>query len=686
MIPQDIRQKQILTCLATGIIRTDFYPEDVRNFCIGLYNTSPASYRYMRNSFDKRIPSPNTIQSWYANSNINCQPGILSYSMTVLQRKAAEYAAKGQKFIGGLLFDEMAIYKMVQWIGNKMVGYEYIPGIDSKKAQIASEVLVFMFTGMNETLHLPVAYYFTNKLDANLKSNLIQNIIQTIIETGVCLHSVTFDGFSSNPAAVSKLGANLNLFSASFNPSFNLKNYEIHVFIDPSHIMKLIRGILATQKVLYDVDGGKIKWAFYEHLVKFKNNRNLGLIHKMTQAHINWKSNPMNVRLAVETLSSSTADAMNYLKDKGFSQFIDADPTIKFNRIIDRFFDISNSTFSSESKENIFKRPMCADNIEQISDFFNEAIPYIKGLKYRTDAGNILPLCTSQSKTGFLGCVMNMTNLEKTYSLLSEMYNVTRFPTHSISQDHLESTFSRLRSLNGSNNNPTCTQLNSGMRKILCNTTLPYSEYSNCLAPADTVYNPYSNILSITSNRPKAKSIISTSFTPEEIESVLQELSQIKVTTNPLHDLSDLATAHIAFSIQNLVKKHFFCECLENIFDENELVHESFMRQGQQKKACQSTFEICKNSDYFLKVQILKGQFELELIFNAIFSGLNVENLYVNTPFDDCHKEHKKKFIQKIVCEYIRIKGTHIAKTATFNERNVDLRRKLSRMIINYNQ
>lgn len=190
----------------------------------------------MRNSFDNRIPAPVTIQSWYANSNINCQPGILSYSLSVLQRKAAEYGAKNQKFIGGLLFDEMAIYKMVQWMGNKMIGYEYIPGIDLKKAEIASEVLVFMFTGMNETLHLPVAYYFTNKLNADLKSTLIENIVEAIIDTGVCLHSVTFDGFSSNPAAVNKLGANLSVFSETFNPSFIMRNHEINVFIDPSTI------------------------------------------------------------------------------------------------------------------------------------------------------------------------------------------------------------------------------------------------------------------------------------------------------------------------------------------------------------------------------------------------------------------------------------------------------------------
>lgn len=68
----------------------------------------------MRNEFDGRIPTPGTIRSWYANSDINCKPGIIAYSLSVLKRKVAESAAKGDKLIGGLLFDEMAIHPLLQ--------------------------------------------------------------------------------------------------------------------------------------------------------------------------------------------------------------------------------------------------------------------------------------------------------------------------------------------------------------------------------------------------------------------------------------------------------------------------------------------------------------------------------------------------------------------------------------------
>lgn len=70
----------------------------------------------------------------------------------------------------------------------------------------------------------------------------------------------------------------------------------------------------------------------FEQLVQYKQQRNFGeSIHKMTQAHIKWKSDPMKVKLAVETLSASTANAMEYLMDQGFSHFQNAGATIRLD-------------------------------------------------------------------------------------------------------------------------------------------------------------------------------------------------------------------------------------------------------------------------------------------------------------------------------------------------------------------
>lgn len=456
---------QILSCLAVGIGNRQSYPETVRNFCIGLNNTSPAAYRYLRKEFDDRIPTPGTIRAWYSNSNINCKPGIIEYSLDVLERKVAEKAVQNQKLVGGLLFDEMSIYKLIQWTDNKVMGYENIPGNDRKDAQMATEALVFMFSGVNETLHLPVAYFFAHKAtDAVIKSNVVRSVIEAILDRGVVLTSITFDGFRTNPTLCRIFGAKLCVLSDDFDPSFFLKDIRVNVIFDPSHVIKLIRGILAKLKVLYDSQGNKIKWEYFVHLVRFKDKRNLGSVHKMNAAHIGWSSNPMKVRLAVETLSASTANAMEFLMNQNYPEFVGAEHTIRFTKIINNVFDVSNSTVSSESKENMLKRPMSANNLRIIINLFDEAIPYIRGLQYRSEKSRkLLPLCTSSDKTGFQGCIVNMSSFMDIYNSLSEQNYITRLTTHSLSQDHLENFFGKMRLLNGSNKNPTCQQFNAGM-------------------------------------------------------------------------------------------------------------------------------------------------------------------------------------------------------------------------------
>lgn len=74
----------------------------------------------------------------------------------------------------------------------------------------------------------------------------------------------------------------------------------------------------------------------------------------------------------------------------GYSQFIGAEYTIKFIRIVNDAFDISNSTHKSLSKENIFKRPWSTENIGQINIRRAEIIEYIKGLQIRTDNKRIM--------------------------------------------------------------------------------------------------------------------------------------------------------------------------------------------------------------------------------------------------------------------------------------------------------
>lgn len=205
----------------------------------------------------------------------------------------------------------------------------------------------------------------------------------------------------------------------------------------------------------------------------------------------------------------------------------------------------------------------------------------------------------------------------------------------------------------------------------------------------NTIYNPYSNITSVSSLRPKKADITERilQFTEEDAEAVSVELNQIERmnNANSLVDMNDLTIAHIAGTIEARIKHaKNICDLCQAVFRENERVYKSYTGPNTHIP-CQSTFKICRVADYYLKLEILKGQFSSDQIHFAIFSSLHIENLYMQS-FENHHEtDHKNKLIQIIICDYIRIKGNHIAKTITFSEQEKTMRQRLNRMTIFHN-
>lgn len=369
------------------------YSADIRDFCITLKNIHPAAYRFIRHEFNNHFPHEGTIISWHAESDINCKPGTLTHVFEILQRKAAEKMEKGEKLFGSFVFDEIAIRKHVQYVNGQLLGFENIPGTDLSQADIATEAIVFMFNAINDDLCLPIAYYFvTKKIDAPIKMKLVEKLLNDLLNIGIEVTNITFDGLRTNSSMCRLLGANLDVYSEEFKPSFTIGNKEIGIIFDVSHGMKLSRNTLAEKRTIYDENNNEIKWDYVEKLVLFRDNRNFALSHKLTQAHIKWKDNPMNVRLAVQIFSASTADSIEFLMNQGYPEFAGAEATIKFFRMWNDLFDVLNSTH--DTKKVALKNPMSKSNADQISELFRNACQYIRGLQVIQNSKKIR-LCSS---------------------------------------------------------------------------------------------------------------------------------------------------------------------------------------------------------------------------------------------------------------------------------------------------
>jgi len=142
-------------------------------------------------------------------------------------------------------------------------------------------------------------------------------------------------------------------------------------------MIKLARNTLGNCLVLESM-AGQIKWCYFEYLHELQKNLSLKFANKISNVHINWQQNKMKVKIAVQLLSSLTANALQYLKDKdnNYPQFSGCDETINFCRTIDQIFDFLNSR-SPFSKG--FKSPIFQSNIQFIKD---KNIPFIHNLYF----------------------------------------------------------------------------------------------------------------------------------------------------------------------------------------------------------------------------------------------------------------------------------------------------------------
>jgi len=129
-------------------------------------------------------------------------------------------------------------------------------------------------------------------------------------------------------------------------------------------MLKLARNILANNYVL-ESDTGYIRRDHIRNLFKVQNDLTLKVANKLSMAHVSWHNNKMRVQYAAQTLSSSTADSLEYLKNINVPGFENVKATVEYCRAIDRIFDFLNSK-SKFSKA--FKSPIYYNTIEKLEE------------------------------------------------------------------------------------------------------------------------------------------------------------------------------------------------------------------------------------------------------------------------------------------------------------------------------
>lgn len=585
----------------------------------------------------------------------------------------AEYRQKGKTLHCSLAFDEMAIKQNIQWSDVRKQFLGYVTYGDRKESEvrlIASHAIVFLLSGINQEFSIPVAYHFIKALKREEKMKLLIEVVRATTNIGVNIVNVTFDGLPTNFLVCESLGASFdtNDFRSYFpNP---VNGRKIYVILDACHMLKLWRNSLAKLKIIEDGKGNRIEWAHFERLENCRANNEL-VTHKLSKKHIQWDKDKMNVRLAAQTLSNSVSKAFSYLMQNHVSGFEDVAGTSEFAERANHIFDIFNSRVKVNrvKEDNSYKNELLTkQNKDSIFDFLNDMTIYMNSLTFEGRK-----IVSSRYKTGFLSFLINIESLRGIYGDYVENGQMKEVPTLRLSQDFLESFFGRCRALNGGNNNPIQDQFMSAFQKLLLNSELQSSPFSNCVDKL--------SILTVSTKKHTNEEELTENDNEKDCEDYFANLDKIS-PNDYLLDIYQLSTiAFNAGSIEaNILNNaHFDCADCAKVFKENILSDIDLMKTHKTRVPCKSTVDICIVASKYADVFQNRRELKYQSLIYAILRNIDFDSLYTNSSeHQDGHMLYLVKFI---IEQFLRLKFTSIARTATIANQRVFLRNKFKNII-----
>lgn len=675
------------------------YPEAVRSFCLSLHYLGPKSYRFVRSKFLNHLPHESTILKWYQNSDLDRSQGIGENALKILRERAEKREKDGKcPLICSLIFDEMMIKKHIEWCPSSQsyVGLTYnAADTQYDELPMAKEAIVFMISGVNEFFELPVAFYFIISLTAAERTNLVMKLITEITHCNVIISNLCFDGLTANATMCEMLGCS---FKDEIKPYFTstINNRPIYVIFDPSHMLKLLRNTIGNRKALFDEKGQKIDWNHFIALEKYSSENNFGLTHKLTKRHIQFETRKMHVETAAQTLSSSVANAMEFLMKSGVEQFECASETIKFIRHINHVFDVMNTFQINNNHGNPFKNALNSENQAEIFEFLQNAKDYFYSLHVLSlENKKKIRLIDSKVKTGCRGFVVNIISITAMYTeFVEQRHWLLFFATYRLSQDHIEMFFGKIRSSNGHNDNPTSKQFISSYRKLGLQADISISRKANIKQRGeDQRAQCVSNVLNISSSSSKNRDIAH-AF-PDEFDLPTEATIDLQHLTCANHLEEHTNQAGIIF-VANVIEKKLLesdqihCSLCPIVLEENEKVPARLCVMSDGTRPCNSTYDICKITENAMN-QFTKESGELEnqfksRVFTAVLSNITIANLFP-VGFSIEHDIHHKNFLIKFIMDqYMHIRSTHRARRLNLENEKEYIRSKLRKEIHFLNQ
>ncbi len=523
--------------------------------------------------------------------------------------------------------------------------------------------------------------------------------------------SVTFDGCSANLAMACSLGCKLHCqepVTSFVHPADT--SLLVYVILDPCHMLKLMRNLLADKGTVLNATADEIKWDFLIKLEQLQKREGLRLGNKLTQRHIKWDKQKMKVNVAAQTLSSSVADALDFCKlDLCLTEFSGCDATVFYIRVIDCLFDLLNSRNPFAKG---FKAPLRTSNVHVWKPFVSEAKSYLWNLRL-ADGTRV---AESNRKTGVIGFITSLTSI---VGLFDKLVNNATAPlkyllTYKFSQDHIELFFCAVRGRGGWNNNPTARQFIAAYKQLLMHNDIKRVSTGNCVPQESFELLHISSRLERREDEVNAVDVVERSrfqhvASCDDFPVVVDHDYADIASLNPLSSYVENVVTYIAgFVIRKLQAKLLCADCksalLYEVTDSHASVIDSFREDGHALlllrknrggllKPSNDVVTVCKLCERcFRSMVMLNGSKPSGCINIKLKLTLEVLSHLISSDVFHCLQEHilesepvnnHRVRLMKQICElYITVRLHHVGKAFTQQLQGDKVRSMLTKTVI----
>lgn len=162
--------------------------------------------------------------------------------------------------------------------------------------EVATEALVFMAVGITGNWKCPFAYFLIKEISATVQAQLVLHWIELLGDAGIQVRAITLDGHKTNVSMLKKLGCDLCIDSLS-SSFMGHCGTDVHVFMDPSHCLKMVRNNFAKLRRIEVPGVGTAQWSHIVRLHELQCREKMHAANKLSNRHIEFEQQKMKVRI-----------------------------------------------------------------------------------------------------------------------------------------------------------------------------------------------------------------------------------------------------------------------------------------------------------------------------------------------------------------------------------------------------